>query len=293
MAIASEQAPQSRSGKRGDTPAVAAVPEELRREFEDLGLSPYEARLLLAMLQLGPATTLELAHVSGVPRTSTYPVLEGLQAKQLAHRVPGEGPAIWASVGRDDILTRLDAAEQERLRQHRARAERVRTMLAASLPEDSPTVQPPLRLLHTAAEQQAAYQRLASQAQAEALVFVRPPYPARPGQLEPMLADLAGRIETRVLYAAEPAGGSGSSPSIAAMQACRAAGAYARVVDELPMQLAVFDRQVALVALDGLPPLQEGFATLALIEHAGFAAVLAEGFKYRWAGGAPCGCHDA
>ncbi|PSO52865.1 MAG: hypothetical protein BRC31_03830 [Actinobacteria bacterium QS_5_72_10] len=103
--------------------------EELRREFQELGLSPYEARLLLAMVQVGPATTLELAQASGVPRTSTYPVLRGLSEKQLAYRLPSDGPAVYACLGRDEIFARLDALEQERLRQHRQRSQRVRLML--------------------------------------------------------------------------------------------------------------------------------------------------------------------
>lgn len=292
MAVASEQSQQPQSEPDGDTPTLDPVPDGLRRELQDLGLTPYEARVLLAMLQLGPATTMQVAHLSGVPRTSTYPVLRGLSAKQLAHRVPGKGPAIWACVSRDKILERLDAAEQERLRQHRARGERVRTMLAEALPEDSPPAQPPVRLLYTAAEKRATYQRLASGAQAEALLFIRPPFAPKGDDLDPVVADLAARVQTRVLYEAEPDGGSDPSPALAAMQACRDAGGHACVVDELPMGLAVFDRKVALVTLDGPNPAHVDFPMVAMIEHAGFAAVLTQGFQYHWTEGAPPGWQD-
>lgn len=280
----------TRKTGRGDVRPVEAVPEELRREFEDLGLSPYEARLLLAMLALGQANTLQLAQASGVPRTSIYPVLEGLAAKRLAHRLPADGPAVWAAKGRDEILEQLDAAEQERLRQYRARTERVRSLLAEAFPDEAPVLEPPVRLLYTPAEQRKAYERLAAQTEAEALLFIRRPAPSDAHTLDPVIADLAARVETRVVYESEPAGGSGASPSIAAMQAVRAAGGYARVAEDLPVGLAVFDRQAVLVTFNGTAP---GDApTVALIEDAGMATALAESFKYRWAGGAPCSCHD-
>lgn len=282
MAAAGEDAREPRRA----APAGDAIPEDLRREFEDLGLSPYEARVLLAMLQLGPANTLELSQVSGVPRTSTYPVLKTLTAKQLAYRVPGEGPARWACGRSEEVLERLDSAEQERMREHRSRIERVGEMLAEAFPDERPAVEPPLRLLYSSAQYDKAFERLASQVKAEALLYVKPPYAPRGDELHPLVADMASRVETRVLYEAESEQ-HGASPSIAAMHACRSAGGLARVVDELPMEMAVFDRQAALVTLN------DAAKTVAIIEDATFAEVLVEAFKYRWGGGASCGCHDA
>lgn len=291
------------AGPRIDPEAVPPLPEELRREFQDLGLSPYEARLLLAMLQLGPANTLQLAQASGVPRTSTYPVLEGLGEKQLAYRIPGEGPAVWACVSREEILSRLDAIEQERLRQHRARSRRVRVMLDDAIPDDPPVARPALRLLHTPAEQHETYQRLAAATRHEALLATHLP-PTRTifgqangddedgqGDLDPVIADLAGRLETRVLFPTGQESTASASPTIAAMHACRDAGGLARTVPEVPLELAIFDRQAVLLTLS--PATRAGgAATVALIEHPGVADVLTDAFKYRWFGGAPCGCPD-
>jgi hypothetical protein len=261
----------------------SVMSEELRREFQELGLSPYEARLLLAMLQVGPATTLELAQASGVPRTSTYPVLRGLSEKQLAYRLPSDGPAVYACLGRDEIFARLDALEQERLRQHRQRSQRVRLMLDEAVPQQPVKSGPPVRLLATTAEQRDTYQRLAEQTHSEALIAASLPN-GNGDQLDGVLANLAGRVETRVLYEADQGGG--ASPAIAAMHACREAGAYARTVDELAVEMAIFDRQAALLTLDR----SADTPTVALIEHAGTAEALTDAFKYRWGGGAPCAC---
>ncbi len=71
---------RARAPGAGVPDEAAPLPEALRQEFAELGLSPYERAVLLALLRLGSATTLQLAKVADVPRTSTYQVLEDLRA---------------------------------------------------------------------------------------------------------------------------------------------------------------------------------------------------------------------
>jgi len=114
------------------------VPDSLRRELQELGLRPYEARVLLALLRAGSANSAQLAELSGVPRTSTYQVMEGLTAQNLAERVPTHGPAVWTSNGWEAVVDSLDAAEEERLRQHHVRTLQLRKVLADVFPATPP-----------------------------------------------------------------------------------------------------------------------------------------------------------
>ena len=111
-----------------------SVPESLRRELQELGLRPYEARVLLALLRAGSANSAQLAELSGVPRTSTYQVMEALTEHGLAERVPTHGPAVWTCQGWEAVVDVLDAVEEERLRQHHARTGRLRKAMAEVLP---------------------------------------------------------------------------------------------------------------------------------------------------------------
>ena len=113
---------------------AAPVPDNLRRELQELGLRPYEARVLLALLRAGSANSAQLAELSGVPRTSTYQVMEALTEQGLAERVPTHGPAVWTCQGWEAVVDVLDAAEEERLRQHHARTSRLRQAMAEVLP---------------------------------------------------------------------------------------------------------------------------------------------------------------
>ncbi len=110
------------------------VPEGLRRDLQELGLRPYEARVLLALLRAGSANSAQLAELSGVPRTSTYQVMEALTDQGLAERVPTHGPAVWTCGGWEKVVDVLDAAEEERLRQHHLRTRELRQALAEVLP---------------------------------------------------------------------------------------------------------------------------------------------------------------
>ncbi len=112
----------------------SGVPESLRRELQELGLRPYEARVLLALLRAGSANSAQLAELSGVPRTSTYQVMEALTEQGLAERVPTHGPAVWTCSGWEAVVDALDAAEEERLREHHARTLQLRQILAEVLP---------------------------------------------------------------------------------------------------------------------------------------------------------------
>lgn len=113
------------------TPKGATVMESLRRELEGLGLPPYQARVLAALLQLGTANSNELARLSGIPRTSTYPVMEALAAQDLVERLPTLGPAEWTCRSWKTVVKALEADGYERMRQYEAQLGRLRKILAA------------------------------------------------------------------------------------------------------------------------------------------------------------------
>ena len=282
--------------------ASTPIPDALRREFEALGLSPYETAVLLALLRLGSGTSLQLARLSEVPRTSTYQVLEELTAKRLAVRVPGPGAAVWASPGRDEVLARLDASEMEKLRLHRERAARVRDMLAATLPEAPTAALPYVHVIQSPSQTREIYDSMLADARSEFLVFNRPPYSAEanPIRLRPreiaardeinpvVLGALSRGVAIRALYQRAQWDDPAAEPFREAMEAYHRSGVKGRLVDDLPIKLAVADRKIALITMTH-PTLPEiGFPTTLLIEHPGAASVQADAFDRRWATARPC-----
>lgn len=264
------------------------LPEALPRELAELGLSPYEARILLALLQLGSATTLQLARLSRVPRTSTYQVLEELSAKRLAERLPGGGPAVWASPGLDDVLERLDATQEERLRQHRSRSARVREMLVELLPESPSVALPYVHFLHGAVQVKRVYEQMLGEATCELVMFTRPPYTWALGKPNPVVLETLTRgIRARVLYQASQWADPAAEAFRAEMQAYHDAGVEARLAEDLPIKLTVVDRRVTLIVMTDPVSVESGYPTTLHVEHPGFSAVQADAFEQRWAAARP------
>lgn len=262
--------------------------ELLLQGFQELSLSPYEARVILALLRRGTANSVQLAELSGVPRTAVYPVLQGLGRKGLAEQVPGPGPAVWASFSRDRVIAALKEAESERVRQHYKRADDVRELLDRSVPETPADVALPfVHLIPDVRHTKAAYDQLLDGAHSEVMMFTRPaaawPF-VDPNQA--VLDLLASGVRMRVIYEANQWRDPSSEPFRAAMTVYHEAGVEARVTDTLLLHVVVVDRRDVMVHM--AHPLAEGiYPTTLHVEHPGFAEVMALTFEQAWAGAGP------
>lgn len=271
---------------------LETLPDVLGQEFVNLGLSPYESRVLLALMQLGSANTAQLTSTAKVPRASIYPILESLGAKGVATRVPGEGPAVWATPGRDEVLDRLCAAEEdaqaERLRRYRERSERMRVLLAESLP-DTPSVSLPYaHVIQGAQDVKRAYDRMVAQARGELVMFTRSPYATVAGAPnKEVLAMLERGVATRVIYDATQLADPDARGYRAQWEAYNRAGVQARVFDDLPVKLVVADRRVTLIGMvDPVAP-EANYPTFTFVDHRGFAAFALDAFERSWAAARP------
>lgn len=84
-------------------------PEERIRLLEAFGLTQYEARAYLALLELGEVRASTVGRKSGISRGKVYQVLDSLQAKGLAEILPGTPQAYRAM----DLKRLLDRQAQE------------------------------------------------------------------------------------------------------------------------------------------------------------------------------------
>jgi HTH-type transcriptional regulator, sugar sensing transcriptional regulator len=82
----------------------------------EYGLTEYEARTYLALLDLGTASARDIANLSRVPRTKIYSVLDELHQKQLAQVIP-ERPKRYEVVPFDVYLGTFEKQYLSRLRQ--------------------------------------------------------------------------------------------------------------------------------------------------------------------------------
>jgi sugar-specific transcriptional regulator TrmB len=91
-----------------------AIKQEHMEKIQDYGLTEYEARAYLALLELNGGTAREVASLSRVPRTKIYQVLDDLHGKRLAEMIP-ERPKKYLAVPFEEYLARFETDYKEKL----------------------------------------------------------------------------------------------------------------------------------------------------------------------------------
>ena len=78
--------------------------EHLIKPLQNLGLTEKEAKIYLALLQLGTATPYSMAKKSGLKRPTAYVIAEELVEKGLIVHVPGEEPKKYIARSPESVL---------------------------------------------------------------------------------------------------------------------------------------------------------------------------------------------
>ncbi|MEJ7763984.1 MAG: helix-turn-helix domain-containing protein [Acidimicrobiales bacterium] len=254
----------------------------MRRQLEELGLNGYEARVLIALVQMGPAGASELARSAGIERTNVYPVMSALVERGLAVHLPSKVTR-WSSAGPNEVLDLLYATYEERLKSLRSSMDETRHALTSMATAATGVAPPHLHFVRGTAQARAAYEDLLARAEHEVLMFTRPPYVGLLGRPNPAVLDALGRgVHIRVLYEGPGLDQPGSGTFKDEIEGYHHAGVEARVVEHLPIKLMVADLTVALVAMPDSAGTDAGHPTNVLIEHRGYAETHALAFERLW-----------
>ncbi len=107
--------------------------------IQEYGLTEYEAKAYLALVELEEATAREVADVSRVPRTKIYGVIDDLHQKALVEVIP-ERPKRFLPLAFDEYLDRFEAKFKDRLKQVKEDKTRFKDLVKST---DAPTIQGP------------------------------------------------------------------------------------------------------------------------------------------------------
>lgn len=255
--------------------------DELARLLEDFHLTAREAKVLIALLQLGSGTVSQLSRVVGIERANMYRVLEGLSHRRLV--VQATAPdRTWSTSGRDEVLEILLAEEEARHHAMKGEVQRARQMLAALVPEAPQTTLPYIQLVSQASEVGRLYDRLLDETETEILVWNKAPYGGSTMKLRPSVINALMRgIAARALYESYELDETGAEALRQTRLVYHEVGVEGRVVERLPIRLAVFDRRRALLAMnDRVVP--DRFPTNLFVDHPDFAEFAALSFEQMW-----------
>jgi sugar-specific transcriptional regulator TrmB len=248
--------------------------ETLTDELTQLGLTPTEAQVYLALIQNGPMGASAIAAATGLARTAVYPTLGALVDKGFAEGGEGYGSR-FSSVPAEKALPQLLAADKAALL-HRERLTAQTIELISSLGEQAESV--PDELLQVLRGPRALtdrFERLQLEAEHSIDCLVKSPLLADPNN--PIQEKIQRRgvryksvYESRLLD--DPI-------TKARVQKWIALGEEARVYQgDLPQKLLIFDSKVVLM------PIVRFGETLrtVVIRHPELAQTLSLAFQYLW-----------
>jgi sugar-specific transcriptional regulator TrmB len=244
-----------------------------------LGLTGYEANAYVALTRRERATGAEVARLAALPRQRIYDVLDTLVARGLATVEPGR-PARYAAVAPDAAVAVLLAAQRAQLDRLEHDAALAVALLTPAYHDGRRTTDP-LNYIEVLREPGAIAKRFAllqASATTEILVFTKPPYAVEPAENVAGLELMARGVVAQSIYERSVY----EDPAVVdAVRFFVAAGERARVVDELPLKLALIDERVALFTMED-PIAGSTNLTIMIVEHPSFARLLKLAFEHVW-----------
>jgi len=248
---------------------------EDRGDLVELGLSPTEAQIYLALAQNAALSATALAGLTGLSRSRVYQTLCSLTDKGLIESGAGYGSR-FAIVPPEQALPAFVLREQEALAQRKDLAEQLGQRIAAALA--GPVEVAPEELIQVLRNPRAVaerFDRLQLEAENQIDSLIKAPFFCRPSNPAQEKAQKRG-VRVRSLYERAVM----DDPSVAPyLMTWVAAGEESRVYDgELPHKLAIFDKQIVLMPL--IMPADQ--TRTVLIRHPQLAQSLSMFFEFLW-----------
>jgi len=266
--------------------------ETWNRQLQDLGLTPGEAQIYTALIRNGALGASAIASVTGIARSSVYPMLNSLVEKGLLETGASYGSR-FVVVPPEQALPSLVAREREALRrQQQLAAETVeqRDRLARDLGDRLSSIAEPvettpdelIQVIRSPRGVAERVERLQNEAKRSIEVFIKAPFFLPPGNPAEEKTLRRG-LRVRAVYERAALDVADVKPYL---ESWIARGEEARVYEgELPHKLAIFDRHSVLVHLS-MPGDQ--MRTL-YIRHPELAMSLGAAFDSFWERANPIG----
>ena len=254
----------------------------------ELGMTRYEAKAYLTLLQRESFAASELATEAGIPRQRIYDVLNSLVARGMARDWPGPVTR-YAATDPQAAMERLLGVQRQALagleKKSDELADTLRQTWESGRAETAPLDY--VEVLRDPTLLGARFVDLQRDAKRELLTFVKAPY-AIPSDPDGVTSNPVGLESTRRIVAA---GGDvrciyeatvlERPEKVAETLLFIRAGEGARVTEEVPMKLCLADGQRALLALTD--PIAGGLtSTNILVEHPSLASILRTAFEAIW-----------
>jgi len=267
------------------------------------GLSPYEARCYLALLEKETLTVSEISQLADVPRTNAYGALEKLLAKGICVSRPGrqkQFSAVSPGSVRDHLYRMAEEKAAAGFAEVKLREREIKARVTSEREEASSlfqTLDPlfqnrlqktdPLDYIEVIKDPKQAHRRyleLVEKTEQELLVLAKPPFSGTKEDLlrqeELVKRQMQQGLKLRSVYEI-PEDEEMRSWLFAIIERVARAGAGARVTPRLPLKACIFDSHSVMLTLEG-PVSGRTSLTTQVVEHHALAESLRILFETLW-----------
>lgn len=258
---------------------------ELIEKLEEFGISRREAEVYIALLHKKEFTAPELTKITTITRTKIYEHLQNLVHKGLCNESNKNGQKVYKAVSPKIVLKDIiknyevelenkkkssELLEKELSLMHDIGLNRIESLDYIEVLNDQPQIRE-------------RWFNIEKNIKKELLVFTKPPYSV---SLEENIKEGSKvlkkrKISTRSVYEYDQLSPDEIRDLLRIIEIYQKFGEQARIINKLPMKLAVCDETITMLALNDKVSLKPGTTTL-IIDHPGFAAALKNTFESYW-----------
>lgn len=277
-----------------------ALPPILR----ELGLSQYEVKCYLSLLERDTLTAAEIARLARIPRPGAYDALEKLTSKGLCTTKPGDTKRYSASdpvVLEEKCIMAVESAVEtelrdlkEREKQLRERATGQKEDIGKAIAELKPRYQnsreetSPLdyiEIIKDPYQIHKKFMQLVEAAKEELVGFTKPPYSGTKEtikeQIEQQMRLIKKGLKMRTIWEI-PKDEEMMRWLNAYIAEAAKYGDQMRVMEDLPMKMAILDSRIVILTLED-PVSRQTSVTTQIVEHRALAKTLKLTFETLWA----------
>jgi len=273
------------------------------KRFKDMGLTSYEAKSYLSLLEKDTLTVSEVSKIAGIPRTNAYEALAKLLSRGMCAAKPGQTKKYTATDPRllkEKFLAEVQTAYQtdlETLKKKEGevlqRKQATEDEISAALEELRPQYDKSrletnpmdyIEVIKDPYQIHKRYMQLCAEAQKEIVGFAKPPYSRSREGIEEQHAQQAQLMQrgvrVRSIYEI-PKDKQEIGWWFKTVDGAATHGEQARVLEELPVKMVIFDSRIVLYALTD-PVSRQTSLTSQIVEHRDLAKALTILFETLW-----------
>jgi len=266
---------------------------DILNKLQTIGLSRREAEVYLALLQRKEFTAAELTKITTITRTKIYDILQNLIHKGAVSESYKNGVKIYRGIkpnlALQNIILKYEQEIEEKKKTEIEQKRKAAVMLENELDKlhkNNLNKSEPLDYIETLTDLAQIRERwndFQRNTKNEILVFTKPPYTASLENNIDVQSELlkSKNIIDKCIYEYEGLNLEEITGLIKVIEKYQQIGEECRIIDKLPMKLAISDETITMLALNDRVSLKPSITTI-VVDHPDFAKAQKAVFETYW-----------